>query len=192
MDDVRIIDKRRVFEDIFAIDEAIVEYRRHDGSWSGPLRQLSFERGDSAAVLLLDRGSGNLILVNQFRYPTCENGPGWITEIVAGGVGPDESPEEAIAREVKEETGYEAKGLESIATFYVSPGGTSERVFLYYGEIDVEAGPATEAEGLGIGDEDIKVVEMSSAALWESFRSGKLQDAKTIVALLWLRERGRG
>jgi nudix-type nucleoside diphosphatase (YffH/AdpP family) len=187
VDKVRTLEKRRVFDDIFAIDEAVIEHRRHDGSWSPPRRQLCFERGDSVAALLVNRETGHLVLVNQFRYPTYEKGPGWLTEIVAGGVDA-ESPEDAIVREIREETGCEVENLEHISTFYVSPGGTSERVILYCGEV---TGRAERPTGLGVGDEDIKVVERSPDTLWQEFLSGELQDAKTIIALLWLRQRGK-
>ncbi len=185
MDRVRIREKRRTFDDIFKIDEAVVQMRRPDGSWTEPHRELCFERGDSVAALLVKRESGHLVLVRQFRYPTYEKGPGWLTEIVAGGLRAGESPEAAIAREVREETGYEIESLEPIATFYVSPGGTSERVLLYYGE--VSAATRTRAgEPLGVGDEQIELVEVPAADLWESFRAGETQDGKTIVALMWL------
>ena len=188
MDKVRTLEKRRVFDDIFAIEEAVIEHRRHDGSWSEPRRQLSFERGDSVAALLVNRETGNLVLIDQFRYPTFEKGPGWLTEIVAGGLDEDETPEAAMIREIREETGCEIASLEHISTFYVSPGGTSERVILYYAEITSCEGRTS---GLGVGDEDIKVIEKSSEVLWQEFLAGSLQDAKTIIALLWLRERGR-
>ncbi len=191
MDRVRIREKRRVFDDIFKIDEAVVELRRPDGAWTDPHRELCFERGDSVAALLVKRESGQLVLVRQFRYPAYDKGPGWLTEIVAGGLRAEESPETAIIREVREETGYDIESLEPIATFYVSPGGTSERVLLYYGEVG-EAPVASAGEKLGVGDEEIERVEMSVDDLWESFRSGALQDGKTIVALMWLLLRRRG
>lgn len=193
MDRVRIREKRRTFDDIFKIDEAVVQLRRPDGGWTEPHRELCFERGDSVAALLVKRDSGRLVLVRQFRYPTHEKGPGWLTEIVAGGWRAGESPEEAIAREVREETGYDLERLEYITTFYVSPGGTSERVLLYCGEVG-ETPNTGAGEKLGVGDEQIELVEMRVADLWESFSSGELQDGKTIVALLWLllRDRGQG
>jgi len=150
MDRVRILKQQRVFNDVFAIDEAVLEHRKHDGSWSGPTRQLCFERGDSVAVLLVKRETGALVLVNQFRYP------------------------------------YEVENLRPITTFYVSPGGTSERVLLFYGEVS-EATRVAAGEGLGVGDEDIRVIETTPAELWDDTLAGRQQDAKTIIALLWWR-----
>ena len=184
MDRVRVLEKRWILDDVFKVEEAIIEHRKHDGSWSTPLRQLCFERGDSVAVLLVNRDTDRLVLVNQFRYPTLTKGPGWLDEIVAGGLREGETPEACVIREVREETGYEVENLQAIATFYMSPGGTSERVLLYYGEV---SGEPTTKEGLGVGDEDIKLIEMSPAELWDAFLDGRLQDAKTIIALMWLR-----
>jgi ADP-ribose pyrophosphatase len=86
MDRVRVLEKRWVLDDVFKVEEAIIEHRKHDGSWSTRLRQLCFERGDSVAAALLNRDTDRLVLVNQFRYPTLEKGPGWVDEIVAGGL----------------------------------------------------------------------------------------------------------
>jgi ADP-ribose pyrophosphatase len=186
MERVRVLEKRYVFDDIFKIEEAVIEHRKHDGTWSAPARELSFERGDSVAALLVNCDSGRLVLVEQLRYPTLEKGPGWTTEIVAGGFEEDETADAAIAREIREETGYEVENLEPIATFYVSPGGTSERVFLYYGEV---SGAPDSTIGHGVGDEDIKIVEKTTDELWQDYLAGEQQDAKTIIALFWLRHR---
>jgi ADP-ribose pyrophosphatase len=168
MQEVRVLEKRRIFDDIFAIDEAVVSFRRPDGAWSGPVRRLSFERGDSVAALLVNRATGRLVLVDQFRYPTWEKGPGRLREIVAGGLEEGETPEAAVRREVREETGHDPVTLHPILTFYVSPGGR------------------------GVGDEDIRVVERAAEELWQDLAAGRLQDAKTIIALLWLRTRDPG
>ena len=209
MQEVRVLEKRRIFDDIFAIDEAVVSFRRPDGAWSGPVRRLSFERGDSVAALLVNRATGRLVLVDQFRYPTWEKGPGRLREIVAGGLEEGETPEAAVRREVREETGHDPVTLHPILTFYVSPGGSSERILLYYGELDApELSASVESRGesgrperdvggpgiggRGVGDEDIRVVERAAEELWQDLAAGRLQDAKTIIALLWLRTRDPG
>jgi ADP-ribose pyrophosphatase len=186
MRDVRILEKRRLFEDVFAIDQAVLEFRKHDGSWSPPVRQLCFERGDSVAALIVRRDTNDLVLVSQFRYSTYEKGPGWMVEIVAGGLDGGESPQAAIVREIREETGYAATDVEPITSFYVSPGGTSERVHLFYAEVSGTPAPEGGSFGTG-GDEDIALVELSSEKLWEEFTAGRLLDGKTIIALLWYR-----
>src|SRR5579862_1612112 len=157
---VEIYSRQRVFDRFFKIDEATLRYERFDGNMSPQVTRLSFERGDSAAAVVFNTDTKRVILVNQFKYPSYEKGPGWMTEVVAGIVEPNESPETAIRREIFEEIGYEANSIEHISTFYVSPGGSSERIILYYAEVS-NAGLRGPGGGLASESEDIKRIELT-------------------------------
>lgn len=188
MDDVEIKSKKLIFDDFFKVQEAILRYRRFDGQMSETVRRLNFERGDSVAAIILNRDTQRVILVNQFKYPTYEKGPGWICEIVAGVLNANEAPEAAIRREMLEEIGYRADNLTYLFTFYLSPGGSSERIILYYAEVE-NADRVSRGGGLASEDEDIQLVEFSLPEVWQALESGAIVDAKTIVALMWLRNR---
>jgi ADP-ribose pyrophosphatase len=183
--------KKRVFDGFFKLDEAEISYERFDGRMSGRLRRLSLERGDSVAAIIYNRDSRKALFVNQFKYPTFEKGPGWIMETVAGILDQGETHESALRREVLEETGYAVETFEHIGTFYVSPGGSSERIILYYAEVsgqsNVGPGGGLESEG-----EDIETVELSLDDLERLLRTHSIQDAKTIVAIQWLLRRLEG
>lgn len=181
---VEIQNKHIVFNDKFQIQEAVVRAQRYDGQMSKPVRRLVFERGDAAGALLFNYDSQKVLLIEQFRYPTYEKGPGWIQEIVAGVIKPDEGPEEAVRREVEEEVGYRVEQLTPIATFYVSPGGTSERIFLYYAEVG-NSDRVSDGGGLADENEDIRLVEYSRSDLVQAVASGQIQDAKTLIAVQW-------
>src|ERR1700688_543001 len=116
---VTIHSKRRVFDGFFKIDEAEISHKRFNGQTTARLRRLCFERGDSVAAVIFNRNSGKAVLVNQFRYPTYEKGPGWILEAVAGIIEAEEKPEDALRREILEESGYRPEIVEHIATFYL-------------------------------------------------------------------------
>jgi nudix-type nucleoside diphosphatase (YffH/AdpP family) len=182
---VEIQHKRLIFDDKFQIQEAKVSFQLYDGQMSNPVRRLVFERGDAAAALLFNYDSQKVLLIEQFRYPTYERGPSWIQEVVAGVIKPDESPEEAIRREVEEEVGYRVQQLTPIATFYVSPGGTSERIFLFYAEVG-DNDRISDGGGLVAENEDIRLVEYTRSDLVQALTSGQIQDAKTIIAVQWL------
>jgi ADP-ribose pyrophosphatase len=165
---------------------------RRDGSMSPVVRRLSLERGDSVAALLYKPLEARVVLVRQFRFPTWDRGPGWIVETLAGKLEAGETPEAAVRREALEELGFRIGELESIAGFYVSPGGSSERVLLYCAEI---ANADRVAAGGGAADEneDIEAVELALADIPQAIADGTVCDAKTLVALLWLlRKLGHG
>lgn len=185
---VEIKEKRRVLDDFFKVEEAHLSFEKFDGTMSIVVRRLNFERGDSVAALLHHTARDTALLVNQFKYPSYEKGPGWITEVVAGMIDAGETPEEAIRREIHEETGYTADRLEHISTFYVSPGGSSERIVLYYAAVS-GAGPIDKRGGLAHEDEDIQLIEVPFVDAFAQLRRGEIADAKTIIALMWVEAR---
>ena len=191
MKKVEIIKKTRVYDDFFKIDEAMLSHERFDGQMTPVMRRLNFERGDSAAALIWNKENKTVILIDQFRFPTYEKGPGWLTEVVAGVIAKHEEPEKTIHREILEETGYDAKKIDYLNTFYVSPGGSSERIFLYYAEVTpndkVSLGGGVVSE-----HEDIRVGEYPWPEVQRMLDAGEIIDAKTIIALMWFKEKAAG
>ncbi len=189
MDKIDIQSKRIVFDDKYKVEEAVFRFPRFDGQMSKPERRLVFERGNSAAAILWNRDTQKVLLTNQFRYPTYEQGPGWLSEVVAGVIDGNETAEETIRREIEEEIGYKVAGTPvHIATFYVSPGASSERVTLYYVEVS-NADHTSKGGGLASENEDIKLEEWSPSALWQALEEGTICDAKTLIAVQWLQKR---
>ena len=183
-----LIDKQRyVLDDFFKVEEAFFQYEQFNGEMSGMVRRFSLERGNSVAILVLNLDTNKLNLVSQFRYPTYKKGPGWTIEAIAGMIDPDETPEEAARREVQEETGLKLSKLEHITTFYPSPGGSSEQIFLYYSEVSGEGAKHNITGGLSSEGEDILFLEISLEDALEKVRSGEVMDAKTIIGLYWLK-----
>jgi len=186
---VDVRSRRRLLDDFFKVDDAELSFERFDGSMTPPVRRLVFERGDSVAAVVFDRDAERLLLTEQFRFPTFEKGPGWLIEIIAGMIDRGEQPEVSIRREIEEELGYRANHIEHIATFYVSPGGSSERIWLYYAEVG-EAGHVSAGGGLPGEHEDIRVVSIPPEEARTTLKDGKIADAKTIVGLQWFLARG--
>lgn len=189
MKKVEIEQKRYILNDFFKIEEANLRFELFSGKMSQVVRRLSLERGDSAAVLVFNQTTQKLILISQFRYPTYQNNDGWLIETIAGMVDPGETSEEAARREVQEETGLEINAFEHIATFYPSPGGSSERIFLFYSEVSGEQAKYKETGGLIGHGEDIKAVEITLADALGKIKAGEIVDAKTIIGIYWLENR---
>jgi nudix-type nucleoside diphosphatase (YffH/AdpP family) len=190
MKKVIIQESKTIFDDFFKIEEAQVRFEQFDGQLSPLVRRLNFERGDSVAALIYNPATQHIILVNQFKYPTFKKGPGWMTETTAGMIGKDESAEAAVRREVLEETGYEVTSLELISTFYVSPGGSSERIILYYTEVD-DKSKIGAGGGVASENENIINVKLTLEGALGQIDSGEIVDAKTILGIFWLQNRLR-
>ena len=186
MKKVSIEKKKYILDDFFKIEEAYLRFEQFNGEMSRRVRRLKLERGDSVAILVYNESIEKIILVSQFRYPTYQIGHGWIVETIAGMVDRGELPEQSARREIEEETGLIIKTFEHISTFYLSPGGSSERIFLYYSEVSGEQAKYKETGGLLHEDEDIKVMELSMAEAMTKIRSGEIMDAKTIAGIYWL------
>lgn len=186
MKKVSIEKKHYILEDVFKVEEAYLRHETFSGGMSETVRRISLERGDSVAVLIFNLTTEKIILVNQFRYPSYKNGHGWITEAIAGIVDEDETPEEAARREVQEEIGLTISVLEHISTFYPSPGGSSERIHLYYSEVAGEDAKYKRTGGLISEGEDIKAEELSLEEALTKIKTGEIMDAKTILGIYWL------
>jgi ADP-ribose pyrophosphatase len=182
---VDVRERRRLLDDTFKVEEAHVSFERNDGSMTPPIRQLVFERGDSIACVVLHRDSQKLLFTEQFRFATCGKAGGWLTEIMAGRMEEGESPETTLWRELEEELGYRPDLVERVATFFTSPGGSSERVFVFYVEVS-DGGKVGSGGGLVQENEEIRIVPLSLDAARAALRDGRFNDAKTLVGMFWL------
>lgn len=133
-------------------------------------REIVRHPGAAAVMALLD---GKLLVVNQFRKPLekCQ------IEIPAGKLDIDEDPMAAAARELEEETGYRAKTLKLVSSFYTSPGFADEKLYLYFAN-ELEQGIQHLDE-----DEDIVVEAISLKQADAYIADGSISDAKTILAV---------
>jgi nudix-type nucleoside diphosphatase (YffH/AdpP family) len=187
---VEIERQQRIYDGFFKLDQVTLSHERFDGTMSPRQTILNLERGDAVGVLLHDVQRDVLIFAEQFRYAAHERtGQGWILDIIAGMVEEGESAEQVARREAVEEAGYRLEELEFIATFFVSPGGSTERIHLFYAPFSA---PERLSEGGGIDDEDIRLVELPFDEAWAGVQDGRICDAKTIIALQWLRLRRSG
>ena len=130
------------------------------------------EHPGAAAILAFDE-KGKIILVRQHRFPR-----GYILEIPAGTLEKGESPKHCALREIQEETGYKAKGMAHLITYYPSIGYNTEAVHCF-----VASGLKRVKMKLDT-DEFITVKKMELPKLIKLIKSGKIIDSKTICAVM--------
>ena len=75
--------------------------------------------------------------------------------------------------------------LRKLATIYPSPGGSSERITLFLAIAD-SWNPAGKGGGIVAEGEDTQAVVLPFAQALAMVDRGEIQDAKTIVGLLWV------
>jgi 8-oxo-dGTP pyrophosphatase MutT (NUDIX family) len=127
---------------------------------------------DAAAVLPITP-AGEALLVRQFRPPVRHA----ILEIPAGLLDVEgEDAETCAARELYEETGFRPASLEFLTGFHPSAGHSAEFVHLFLATTRAEA----EAEP----EEGIELIRRPLAELVAEARTGRIEDAKTALALL--------
>jgi nudix-type nucleoside diphosphatase (YffH/AdpP family) len=187
-DRVKLREMKTLSDDHFVLRRATFDFRRSDGKWQSN-RHESYDIGDGAAVLPVDRIAGKVILIRQFRWPVfewgmCEN----LIEAVAGKLDGDDSRTCAI-RETMEEAGLVIAGLELVSHCFMSPGAVKERLSLFLADYD-SAAPREKGGGHAHEGEDIEVLEMTLEEALAMIVSGDIIDAKTILLLQAAKLRG--
>lgn len=184
--DVEILEQETAYQGYFRIDRYQLRHRLFAGGWSKSLPRELFERGHAAAAILYDPHRDQVVLIEQFRIGALrhQNNP-WLFELIAGIMQPDETPLEVVHRETQEEAGLAILDIVPIYDYFVSPGGTSEKVALFCAKID--ASQAGGIHGLAEEGEDIRVHVISATDAFAALTAGEISNAATIIALLWLR-----
>jgi ADP-ribose pyrophosphatase len=131
------------------------------------------EHEEVVAVVAVD-GEDNVLLVKQYRKPVEKE----LLEIPAGGIDPGETPEDAVRREMREETGFLPRKVLKLGGFYSAPGFCTEYLYLYLAA-DLVHSPlqAEDTEG-------ISLVRVPLGQVPGLIASGSICDAKSIAGLL--------
>lgn len=160
------------------IDLALQTVVLGDGSCG--LREVVVHRGAVALVPMVD--ADHVCLVENERYAVGKV----LLEVPAGTIDPGETPEQTAVRELGEETGYRAGRMIKVRDWFVSPGVLSERMFLFLCE-DLQPGPTGHQ-----ADESLKPVIVRWDEALRMAHDGRIEDAKTLLALLLWDQRRKG
>lgn len=147
--------------------------------------------GPAAAVLPIDPGRDEVVLLRQFRLAGhLANGRGNLVEIVAGHVEADEQPAEAARRECVEEIGVAPGLLVELFTYLTSPGMSDEEITLFLGVVDASGVP--ERAGAAAEHEETVPMRVPIDAALAALAAGTVRNGPLIIALQWLAlNRGR-
>ena len=181
---IKFIHETTLYKGWSTLTQYIIRYTRHDGRTEEQTREI-YDSGDGAAVLLYNPKDKKILLIRQFRLPVLLSGhtDGFIIECCAGML--DElNPEQAIIKEIEEETGYNISSITKIYEAYATPGAHKEKIHFYSAQYDstmkIHAGGGDVTE-----QEDIETLEFRYDEISNLLQSGTIIDAKTIILLQW-------
>ncbi|MDR2976830.1 MAG: NUDIX hydrolase [Streptococcaceae bacterium] len=164
-------------QDIFKgkiIDVKLDEVELPNGLGIGK-RELVFHPGGVGVIAIT--AENKIVLVRQFRKPIEKV----IYEVPAGKLEAGEKADlrAAILRELEEETGYSSQKIEQVSEFFVSPGFTNEKTYLFFTD-ELKKVPHPRAAD---ADEVLEIHEVTLDEAKALVKSGEIDDAKTIIAL---------
>lgn len=165
----RVLSSQEVFEG------RIIRVRRDEVELPGGRRSARevVEHPGAVAVVAVD-DQGEVLLVRQYRHAV-----GRVTlEIPAGTLKPGEDPLDCARRELEEETGCRAESFHRLASFYTTPGFTSELMHLYLAE-GLRSGAQNPDE-----DEDLELVRLPLPKALEVVTEEDRGDGKSLAGLL--------
>jgi ADP-ribose pyrophosphatase len=144
-------------------------------------REVVRHPGAVVVVPILETSSGNqLVFIRNWRVAIED----WLVELPAGTLERGEDPAACAARELEEETGYQAATIEPLGRFYTSPGLSDELMWAYAATGLRNVGQKLEP------DERVIVHPVGVDRALQMIGSGELTDGKSIAVVLLAKERG--
>lgn len=184
----KVLKQETMYQGFFSLNRYQVQHSLFAGGNSEILTRELFQRGSCVAVLLYDPDADKVVIIEQFRMGPVgqpdRHEQAWLLEIVAGAIEQGETAEQVAYREAEEEAGCVVKEMRLINEFYTSPGGTSERISLFYGRVNAEN--VGGIYGLDHEHEDILVSTVSFAEAYAMIEDGRIESAIPIIAIQWL------
>ena len=181
---IKILKEKVLYKGWSSLKQYIIEYMRKDGRVEEQIREI-YNSGDGAAVLLYNPEERKILLIRQFRLPVLLSGhpDGFIIECCAGMLD-DLDPEQAIIKEIEEETGFRIQDVVKIFEAYATPGAHMEKIHFYTAKYD--SSMKLHAGGGDLGEqEDIEILEYGFQEIPDLMKSGLIIDAKTLILLQW-------
>jgi ADP-ribose pyrophosphatase len=178
-----IVAREEVFRGFYRFERLRIRHDTFAGGARATVAREVLSRGDIVAVLPYDPARERFLLIEQFRPGALLAGvePPWLVEIVAGYIEAAESPEDAARRETREEVGCAVVSLFPLASYFLAPNLSPDRVHLYLAHVDASEG----APFCGRTDEeeDIRVVPTGRAEARRLVGSGAIASPWALLGL---------
>lgn len=184
--DINIIQADSLYDGYNSLRNYTLNIKYFNGTTSPLFQRECLHRLPCVAVIPYDKSRDKIVLLEQFRVGALADASSpWLYEIVAG---VNDKKGEAMAdvavRELMEESGLSPLELSFVMDYWVSPGASDEKVYLYWADVDSDK--AQLYAGLHEEHEDIKVHVFALDEALDLLKSGKIANSLTIMSLQWL------
>jgi ADP-ribose pyrophosphatase len=126
-----------------------------------------------AVVILPVLDERRIVMIRNYRYTVEQE----LWELPAGTIEAGEEPYDAARRELEEETGYRARRMKTMMSFFTSPGILTERMHAYLATDLTPVGQRLQ------GGERIVVEAVDIGIVRDRLLKGAFLDGKTIAVL---------
>jgi len=187
--DTEVVAVTTKYHGFFKLNEYQLNHKLYSGQQSETFSREIFERGDAVVVVLYDVERDKILLLEQFRVGAIRTGETpWMLEFVAGMFDEGETAVDVAIRETKEEANItiSADTLLPVMEYLSSPGGTTERIHLYWSNFDSSLVQSGSIYGLPEEHEDILLHIVDRAEAMTLLAQGKISNAATVIGLQWL------
>lgn len=184
--DVDVAPIENLYSGFFKINLYQFEHALFAGGKSQTIKREILERGDAVAVLPYDPLTNKILLIEQIRIGAMRSKESpWLLECIAGMTDGNIDYEAVVKREAFEEAGLQLQQLEYMLSYLSSPGGTTERLYLYLAIVDLSQ-HTSGVFGLESEGEDIKTHVIDFDEALARLSSGEIDNAATVISLQWL------
>jgi nudix-type nucleoside diphosphatase (YffH/AdpP family) len=183
VDRIRIEKVETLADDWAILKKTTLAFQRADGAWQTLTRE-TYDRGNGATLLLINRERGTVLLTRQFRYPAFVNGATDLLIEACAGLLDARDAESAIKEEVEEELGVRVSAVSKIFESYMSPGSVTEKLHFFVAEYTADD-RISSGGGVAHEGEDIEVLEVPFSEALAMIDRGEIVDGKTIMLLLY-------
>jgi ADP-ribose pyrophosphatase len=175
-EDVGLIESKPIYDG--RIVNLAIDTVRFPNGKTGELEMIRHSGASAVLPILSDRDGEDpqILLIRQYRYAS----GGYMLEVPAGRPSQKGEDWEVCARrELEEETGMVAGKMEYLTAIFTTPGFTDEKIHLFLAT-DLTTGKTNLDD-----DEFVEPIVMKMSDALERIRSGEINDAKTICAILY-------
>lgn len=185
LNDVELLETQSLYSNFVQVEKITLRHRLFaTQDWSKPIQRELVKRREAAGVLIYDLQLQKILLIEQFRVGALNHPQtAWQLEIIAGLIDGQESAEQCLIREAKEEANCDIFDVKEIFKFYTSSGASNEIFHLYFAQADLSQARTGEIFGQADEGENIKSHVIDFSEIDELLGTLQCSNAPLLLAL---------